>query len=139
MSAYKNDKRDEGVAVRAMDIQGESVNTIRPDFGTDFAEVFEHLDKDSDVKAVVFTSAKKDFIVGADIKMLDTPSLNMSSGSKNAGKGIFARRSRRLLDSRSKLGLASERKRPPLGRPAFFSSRLGRVEQTRSLERVLRF
>src|SRR5690606_13473638 len=35
-----------------------------------FARVFDEVEKDAACKAVVFTSGKKDFIVGADVKML---------------------------------------------------------------------
>jgi len=65
------DKRDDGVAVITMDVPDESVNTLRASFGQEFSAVFADLDADASVKAVVFTSAKDDFVVGADVKMLE--------------------------------------------------------------------
>jgi len=53
-----------------MDLPGESVNTLKDSFAADFARTFEAIEKDSSCRAVVFASAKKDFIVGADVKML---------------------------------------------------------------------
>ncbi len=65
------DKRSDGVAVVRMDIPGEPMNTLRSDFVDTFGEVFTILENDPDIKAVVFTSGKKDsFIAGADITML---------------------------------------------------------------------
>lgn len=64
------ERRDDGVAVLWMDDPTESVNTLKADFGEEFARVFTELEGDDAVKAVVFTSAKKDFVVGANIEML---------------------------------------------------------------------
>ncbi len=67
------DKRSDGVAVVRMDLPGESMNTLKRDFVDTFDEVFTTLENDADVKAVVFTSGKKDsFIAGADITMLQS-------------------------------------------------------------------
>lgn len=68
--ALKIEKRPDGVFVVRMDIPGESVNTLKDTFADDFAKTFEAIEKDSSCKAVVFASGKKDFIVGADVKML---------------------------------------------------------------------
>jgi len=70
-SAFTIDKRDDGVAVITMDLPGESVNTLRQSFSQDFSAVFADVEADSSVEAVVFTSGKDDFIVGADVKMLE--------------------------------------------------------------------
>lgn len=63
--------RPDGVAVLTLDIPGESVNTLNSRFSADFAEAFAEIEANQDVKAVVFTSGKKDFLVGADVKMLE--------------------------------------------------------------------
>lgn len=68
--ALKIEKRPDGVFVVRMDIPGESVNTLKDTFANDFAQLFESMSKDQSCKAVVFTSGKKDFLVGADVKML---------------------------------------------------------------------
>ncbi len=60
------------VAILWMDVPGEPVNTLNARFATDFAEAFGALEADTEIKAVVFASAKKSgFIAGADVKMLD--------------------------------------------------------------------
>lgn len=68
--ALKIEKREDGVFVIRMDLPGESVNTLQDRFAEDFAAAFDAVEKDPACKAVVFTSGKKDFIVGADVKML---------------------------------------------------------------------
>jgi len=70
-SALSIEKRADGVAVVRMDVPGESMNTLQPNFAEEFTKVFEDLDRSSDVKAVVFTSGKPDsFIAGADVRVL---------------------------------------------------------------------
>ena len=67
------EKRDDGVAIVRMDIPGEPMNTLKDDFVDTFTEVFSAVESDDDIKAVVFTSGKKDsFIAGADVTMLET-------------------------------------------------------------------
>jgi 3-hydroxyacyl-CoA dehydrogenase/enoyl-CoA hydratase/3-hydroxybutyryl-CoA epimerase len=66
------EKRDDGVAIVRMDIPGEPMNTLKSDFVDTFMSVFDDVENDPAVKAIVFTSGKKDsFIAGADITMLE--------------------------------------------------------------------
>ncbi len=67
------EKRDDGVAIVRMDIPGEPMNTLKADFVDTFMEVFSSVENDPEIKAIVFTSGKKDsFIAGADITMLES-------------------------------------------------------------------
>ncbi len=68
--ALSIEKRADGVFVLRLDLPGESVNTLKDTFAQDFARAFDEIEKDEACKAVVFTSGKKDFLVGADVKML---------------------------------------------------------------------
>lgn len=73
MNALTITKRPDGVAILSMDIPGEPVNTLKQDFAQDFTSVLDKLEGDADIKAIVFTSGKKDsFVAGADITMLDS-------------------------------------------------------------------
>jgi 3-hydroxyacyl-CoA dehydrogenase/enoyl-CoA hydratase/3-hydroxybutyryl-CoA epimerase len=66
------EKRSDGVAVVRMDIPGEPMNTLKADFVDSFMSIFGQIETDPEIKAVVFTSGKKDsFIAGADITMLE--------------------------------------------------------------------
>jgi len=58
---------DDGIAELKFDLQGESVNKFNRDTVEDLAAAVEALKGNSDVKGVIVTSAKKVFIVGADI------------------------------------------------------------------------
>jgi 3-hydroxyacyl-CoA dehydrogenase / enoyl-CoA hydratase / 3-hydroxybutyryl-CoA epimerase len=76
-------RRADGVAVVTIDVPGESVNTLKANFAEEFGEVFDEIERDRDVKAVVIASGKPDsFIVGADIKML------RAAGTREAATGL---------------------------------------------------
>ncbi len=62
--------REDGVAVLTFDAAG-SVNIINPAFSEAFQREFSNALSDANVHAIVFASAKKDFIVGADVAFLD--------------------------------------------------------------------
>lgn len=70
-SGFTIERRDDGVAVIRMDLPGESMNTLNTKFGPEVAAIFDELEKDATVKGIVFASGKRDFIAGADIRMLD--------------------------------------------------------------------
>lgn len=66
-------KVEDGVAVITIDQQGEPVNTLTLEMGAAFETLLRHAEKDPSVKAVVFTSGKKDnFVAGAKIDFLQT-------------------------------------------------------------------
>ncbi len=76
-------KRPDGVAVVTIDAPGEAVNTLKSTFAEEFGDVFDEIEQDRDVLAVVIASGKKDsFIVGADIKML------RAAGTREAATGL---------------------------------------------------
>ena len=56
------------VTVMTLDAKKESMNIVSPTTMELLGEVFEELQNDDSVKAVVIISGKKDFIAGADIK-----------------------------------------------------------------------
>ncbi|WPB74303.1 fatty acid oxidation complex subunit alpha FadJ [Archangium violaceum] len=64
---------EDGVALLVLDLPGEPVNTLSPETGEVFANLLTRAEKDPAVKAVVFTSGKKDsFVAGAKIDFLQT-------------------------------------------------------------------
>ncbi|PTL75337.1 fatty acid oxidation complex subunit alpha FadJ [Vitiosangium sp. GDMCC 1.1324] len=64
---------EDGVALVVIDQPGEPVNTLSPETGEVFASLLNRAEKDPAVKAVVFTSGKKDnFVAGAKIDFLQT-------------------------------------------------------------------
>ncbi|MDF1597020.1 MAG: fatty acid oxidation complex subunit alpha FadJ [Acidimicrobiia bacterium] len=59
---------DDGIATVLMDRAGEPMNTLGPVIFDDFNTVLDRLETDDSIEAVVWGSAKKDFLVGADIR-----------------------------------------------------------------------
>ncbi|MCB9233744.1 MAG: enoyl-CoA hydratase/isomerase family protein [Bacteroidia bacterium] len=60
-------EKKDGVATLWLDRKGEKMNVVNPGLINMMAGVFEELENDNEVKAVVLISGKKDFIAGADI------------------------------------------------------------------------
>lgn len=62
---------EDNIAIITMDVPGETMNTLRSEFGDEVRQVLDFLKSRNDLKGVVFTSGKPDsFIAGADINML---------------------------------------------------------------------
>src|SRR5215468_12790281 len=72
------------VAVVTFDLPGETVNTLSPAIGGEFGEELERLGREDAVKAIVFASAKQDFVVGADVKWLG--SLRTAADAEQASR-----------------------------------------------------
>jgi len=68
MIDYKLD--DEGIAILSINNPEGSVNVINHNFILAFKERVEQVADDKEVKGIVITSAKKDFFVGGDLKMI---------------------------------------------------------------------
>lgn len=59
--------QDDGVAILTFDAQGESVNTFNSTAVKEFTAVLDLFEKTNEIKGLILRSAKKAFIVGADI------------------------------------------------------------------------
>jgi len=71
MSAFTLTIKDD-VAIVSIDVKGESVNTLRGEFGQQITEILNEINATPKVTALVIISGKPDnFIAGADIAMLD--------------------------------------------------------------------
>jgi 3-hydroxyacyl-CoA dehydrogenase/enoyl-CoA hydratase/3-hydroxybutyryl-CoA epimerase len=62
----------EGVALLTIDVPGKPVNVITPEFQADLAAAAERIATDDRIRGVILTSAKRDFLAGADLKDLAT-------------------------------------------------------------------
>jgi 3-hydroxyacyl-CoA dehydrogenase/enoyl-CoA hydratase/3-hydroxybutyryl-CoA epimerase len=65
---YARDADD--VVTVTMDMPGRKQNVINREFGEAMFEMIERLEAEQDLAGVIVTSAKKDFVAGADIDML---------------------------------------------------------------------
>jgi 3-hydroxyacyl-CoA dehydrogenase/enoyl-CoA hydratase/3-hydroxybutyryl-CoA epimerase len=71
MGAFTLTKREDGIAILTMDVPGESMNTLKADFGEEVTAILDEIENDSSIRGVVVTSGKKDsFVAGADVTML---------------------------------------------------------------------
>ena len=83
---------DRHTAIVTMDLEGESMNTLGPRLIDDFELVLRRLETDPNIRAVVLTSGKRDFLVGADIRFFDE--LTTSTAAEEAIRtthALFAR------------------------------------------------
>jgi 3-hydroxyacyl-CoA dehydrogenase/enoyl-CoA hydratase/3-hydroxybutyryl-CoA epimerase len=66
---YASIEKQGDFAIIWLDQEGEKVNKVSPDLIQTFDSLFNDLDADTSIKAVILASKKKDFIAGADIEM----------------------------------------------------------------------
>lgn len=65
-------RRDDGIAILTMDVPGETMNTLKAQFGPEISEILAEIKSDPHIRGLVLISGKKDsFVAGADISMLD--------------------------------------------------------------------
>lgn len=70
-SAFTLDKQDDGIAILTMDVPGESMNTLKAEFGEQITSILDEIEQDKSIKGVVLASGKSSsFVAGADITML---------------------------------------------------------------------
>lgn len=70
--SFTLNRLDNGIAVLTMDVPGETMNTLRAEFGPEICEMLAEIKADAGIRGVVIISGKKDsFVAGADISMLD--------------------------------------------------------------------
>lgn len=69
--AFTLTKKDNGVAILTMDVPGESMNTLKAEFGDEISAMLDEIEADKSIKGVVLASGKSSsFVAGADISML---------------------------------------------------------------------
>ncbi|MCL1091142.1 fatty acid oxidation complex subunit alpha FadJ [Shewanella profunda] len=65
-------RREDGIAILTMDVPGETMNTLKAQFGPEISEILAEIKSDPHIRGLVLISGKKDsFVAGADISMLD--------------------------------------------------------------------
>ena len=61
------EKNADGVVFLTMDRTDKKTNLLGPELMAALAENLERLETEDDLKGVILTSAKKDFVAGADL------------------------------------------------------------------------
>ena len=84
---------ENGVAWLKMDVQGKTMNVLRTCFINEINEILNQIEEKKEVKGLVFYSAKPDnFIVGADVRMLDDcTSAEHAHWISEQGQRLFSR------------------------------------------------
>ena len=70
MSGFDYHKDGDDIVTIIMDMPGQSANTMTPAFLQAMNGVIDRLRAEPDLKGVIFTSAKKTFVAGADLRAL---------------------------------------------------------------------
>ena len=85
---YVTIEQKDGIATIWLDQKGEKVNKISPDVISLFDGVMAELASDSSIKAGVLISRKKDFIAGADIKLMQSFDKNQARDFGELGQNL---------------------------------------------------
>ena len=90
MQNLKIDIDDDGIALITWDMPDRTMNVLSEDSIRDYGEAIDTVIADAAVKGVVITSAKKDFIAGADLTMFGAWSKRVEGlAPEDAAKSIF--------------------------------------------------
>jgi len=68
--ALKYQKDKDSIVTLTIDMENQSVNIINEEYLISFQKNLKRLEKDTDLKGVIITSAKKSFLAGADLKTI---------------------------------------------------------------------
>lgn len=70
MSAIKYEKNADNIVILTLDSSGQSANTMNAEFRESLQEVSQKLKVETDLKGIIFRSAKKTFFAGGDLDEL---------------------------------------------------------------------
>ena len=70
MSAIKYEKNADNIVILTLDSSGQSANTMNAEFRDALDEVSQKLKAETDLKGIIFRSAKKTFFAGGDLDEL---------------------------------------------------------------------
>ena len=70
MSAIKYEKNADNIVILTLDSSGQSANTMNAEFRDSLNEVSEKLKAETDLKGIIFRSAKRTFFAGGDLDEL---------------------------------------------------------------------
>ncbi|MDN4503715.1 fatty acid oxidation complex subunit alpha FadJ [Alteromonadaceae bacterium BrNp21-10] len=92
-SPFSLQVNDQGIATITMDVVGESMNTLKAEFGGQIAAVLDQIAANKDIKGVILASGKDNsFVAGADISMLDACTTALEAQTLSAdGQAIMQR------------------------------------------------
>ena len=64
-------RQENGIAHLIMDVKGDTMNTLKAEFGEEVSDMLKEIRQDQTIKGIVLISGKADsFVAGADVHML---------------------------------------------------------------------
>lgn len=92
-SAFTLTKQDNGIALVAIDVPGETMNVLKDTFGPQIEALLDDIEQDSAITGVVIYSGKDNsFVAGADVSMLEAcTSAAQGAAIGKGGQDIFNR------------------------------------------------
>ncbi|NMP32993.1 fatty acid oxidation complex subunit alpha FadJ [Thalassotalea sp. M1531] len=90
-SVFTLKRQENGIAHLIMDVKGDTMNTLKAEFGEQITAVLKEIKEDSSITGVVVVSGKADsFVAGADINMLaDCTTAEEATTISRQGQMIF--------------------------------------------------
>jgi len=90
-SAFTLTRHDNGIAHLVMDVQGESMNTLKAEFGEQISQMLNEINGDKTITGLVLLSGKDNsFVAGADINMIaDCQTAEEATALSRQGQMIF--------------------------------------------------
>ena len=84
-------RQENGIAHLVMDVKGDSMNTLKAEFGEEIAATLKEIREDKAIKGLVLLSGKADsFVAGADVHMLaNCTSAEEATALSRQGQMIF--------------------------------------------------
>ena len=84
-------RQENGIAHLIMDVKGDSMNTLKTEFGDEIAEILKEIRQDQTITGIVLVSGKADsFVAGADVHMLaNCTSASEATALSRQGQMIF--------------------------------------------------
>lgn len=84
-------RQENGIAHLIMDVKGDSMNTLKAEFGDEISEILKEIRQDQTIAGIVLVSGKTDsFVAGADVHMLaNCTSASEATALSRQGQMIF--------------------------------------------------
>ena len=84
-------RQENGIAHLIMDVIGDSMNTLKAEFGDEISEILKEIRQDQTIAGIVLVSGKTDsFVAGADVHMLaNCTSASEATALSRQGQMIF--------------------------------------------------
>ena len=99
----------DGIAIIEIDVQDRPMNVITVDFADDFKNCIDEIIQEEKIIGAVLTSAKNDFMAGADLKTMLPSLIGLGDASAMAERVIESHKVNRAMETCGKPFVAAIR------------------------------